>query len=134
MRRKRISQFCFSIRRSGVTVSVTHRPTSVQVPVECVMYSTGLAPSSSWKPIQTRCPSGARHARKIGGLSHRILMCRDRSFMFEWKREALSVIFSQVHPVVHAGDLIAIAIEHQRLDALAEERAIEPAFGGLAPA
>src|SRR5437879_10608002 len=121
MRRKRISQFCLRMRRSGVIVSVTHRPVSAQVPVECVMYSTGFAPSSSWKPIQTRWPSGTRHKRKMGGLSHRILMCRDRSFIVEQKREARSVVFSQVHPVIHAGDLVAVAVEHQRLDALAEE-------------
>src|SRR2546428_9408697 len=134
MRRRRMSQFCFRIRLNGVIVNATHRPVSVQVPVECVMYSMGLAPNSLWKPSQTRCASGTRHTRKIGGLSHRMSMCRERSFMFELKPEALLVIFPQVQPVIHAGDLIAVAIEHQRLDSFAEERSIEAPFARLAPA
>src|SRR4029077_1497725 len=133
-RRKRISQFWPSKRREGVMARVMQRKTSVQVPSEFLMNSVGLALNSSRNANQTRGASGARDARKIGGFSHRMLMCRDRSFMFEWKRKALSVIFSQVHPVVQAGHLVAVAVEHQRLDALAKERSIQAPFGRLAPA
>src|SRR4029077_4414784 len=84
-RRKRISQFWPSKRREGVMARVMQRKTSVQVPSEFLMNSVGLALNSSWKANQTRCASGPRHARKIGGLSHRILMCRERSLMFERK-------------------------------------------------
>src|SRR4029077_18824002 len=110
MRRKRISQFCFRIRRNGVIDNVTQRPTSAHVPVECVMNSTGFAPSSSWKPNQTRCASGSRHARKIGGLSHRMFMCRERSFIFVLKLKVTLVVLPQVHAVVHAGDLVSVTI------------------------
>jgi hypothetical protein len=41
--------------------------------------------------------------------------------MFKRKRKAFSVILPQVHPVVQAGNLIAVAIEHQGFDALSEK-------------
>src|SRR5580704_8174527 len=112
------------MRRSGVIDNVTHRPTSAQVPDECVMNSTGFAPSSSWNPIQTRCASGRRHATKIGGLTHRIFMCRERSFIFVLKLKANLVVLPQVHAVVQTCNLVAVTVEHQRLNSLAEERSV----------
>src|SRR5579864_3101458 len=40
----------------------------------------------------------------------------------------------QIHSVVHRRHLVLVAIEHQSLDALTKECAIETAFRGLAPA
>src|ERR1700732_3298351 len=116
------------MRRSGVIDNVTHRPISAHVPVECVMNSTGFAPSSSWKPNQARCASGSRHARKIGGLSHRMFMCRERSFIFVLKLKVTLVVLPQVHAVVQTCDLLAVTVEHQRLNSLAEKRSVQPPF------
>src|ERR1700719_5236723 len=122
------------MRRSGVIDNVTHRPISAQVPVECVMYSTGFAPSSPWKPIQARCASGSRHATKIGGLSHRIFMCRERSFIFVLKLKVTLVILPKVHAVVQSCNLVAVTVEHQRLDPFAKKRSVQASLRGLAPA
>src|SRR6266566_1650216 len=131
MRRKRMSQFCFRIRLNGVIVRATHRPVSVQVPVECVMYSMGLAPNSLWKPSQTRCASGPRHARKIGGLSHRMSMCRERSIEAPFARLApagmihlridvgVEAILVRVRDVPRSrGHILREANLHNRFDAL----------------
>src|SRR6476659_2884824 len=42
-----------------------------------------------------------------------------------------SVLLLQVHPAVHARDLVSVAIEHQRWSF---EEFAKPAFSGLAPA
>src|ERR1019366_6810971 len=42
-----------------------------------------------------------------------------------------SVILAQIHPGIKAGDLIAVAVKHERL---ALDELAQAAFGGLAPA
>ncbi len=68
MRRSRASTCQPVIRRSGVTASVTHSITSVQVPVERVTNSTGLAPSPSPTPSTRSRASGSRHSANYRGL------------------------------------------------------------------
>ena len=46
----------------------------------------------------------------------------------------MSVIFFEVHAGVHAGDLIAVAVEHESGDVAAEEAGVEAALVGLGPA
>src|SRR6267154_1152796 len=101
MRRTPISQYCFVSLRNGVIESVVRTRINVQSPVECVMTSMGLAPSPSWKNLQTRRSSGTSAARNMKTL--RIRNC------FEFILE----ILLQIHPRIKARDLV-ISIEHQR--------------------
>src|SRR5215472_13970653 len=82
------------------------------------MNSIGLAERSWFQARQPSHPRGARHSKKTGIFSQRF-------------RSMRSVIDLEVHAVVEARDLLAVAVEHQGL-ALAEFA--EPALAGLAPA
>src|SRR3990170_7666831 len=65
MRLKRASQCHPVIRRSGVTDSVASTNTSVQVPVERRIVSTGLTPRRSRGAPTTRRTSGPRHSTNM---------------------------------------------------------------------
>ena len=56
----------------GVTVSVSIKPTSAQVPVECVINSIGLVPKPSVKPKITNRSRGKHANRNTAILSRRI--------------------------------------------------------------
>src|SRR5262249_36490451 len=82
------------------------------------MNSIGLAERSWFQARQPSHPTGARHRKNTRTFSHRF-------------RSMRSVIALEVHAVVQAGDLLAVAIKHQGF-ALAEFA--QPAFASLAPA
>ena len=69
MRRSLIKLFQPESLRSGVTVKVISKNTSVQVPVERVMNSIGLAPSRSVRPKTIRRASGNSAATNSAALS-----------------------------------------------------------------
>src|SRR3990170_1467131 len=145
MRLNRASQCQPVNRRSGVTDSVASTNTSVQVPVERRIVSTGLTPSrSSGAPI-TRRASGPRHSTNMSAFvqaktrGERIASERVRGFACfmataDAARQALEELV-QVHPGVEACHLIAVTVEHERL-ALGAEQAVltDASFGSLTPA
>src|SRR5216684_5038458 len=71
------------------------------------MNSIGFAVRFPWTARRTSIPSGARQSKNTTTLVH--LLVR-----MEFKRMLRSVIFLQIRPVVHACNLIAVAVEHQR--------------------
>src|SRR5882724_2332264 len=124
MRRKRISSGSCSILRSGVIARVKMRKRSVQSPVSCCRNSTGLAPSCPRSVRATSTRNGTRQNPNTATLVH--LLDRMARTL-----QARSVIFLQIHPIVKAGDLIAVAVEHERV---APENFAEAALRSLAPA
>src|ERR1700730_13371996 len=71
------------------------------------MNSIGFAVRFPWTACIPSIPSGSRQRRNTTTLVH--LLVR-----MEFNSQLRSVIFLQVHPVVEAGHLVAIAVEHQR--------------------
>src|SRR5215467_6805074 len=128
MRRKRVICGWFRRFRSGVTASVIIRKRMVQSPVKWVMYSIGFAVSRRSKTRWTRYASGTRLKRNKTTLVH--LLARTFGML------TTSIIPDQVHPRVHAGDLVPVTVEHQSLfgDALAEETFAQPPLSRLGPA
>src|SRR5437773_12541156 len=120
--------------RSGVIARVMQRKRSVQTPVSLVTSLSGFALRFPVSHAQISHAKGPRLAMKTNGLStHRT--ARSESL----KPFALSpcalcpslVVSLQIHPAVHAGHLITVAVEHQRL---APQELADAAFGRLRPA
>src|SRR5689334_204229 len=92
--------------RSGVVARLASRSLSVQSPSQLVTKLMGLAPRSRAAARQSSTASGARHRPQTATFS----ATRDR-------RDMPSVILSQVEPGIKRGDLVGVAVEHQRLPA-----------------
>src|SRR3989442_8099633 len=145
MRRKRISSGRFKSLRRGVMLSVNIKKRSVQSPVACWTNSTGFAPSLPPSARQIRAASGTRHTAKTKTLVHLLVRSfRTRRFRLRSRmtpqggvssdmtpRGAGSIVFTEVHSVVEARDLVAIAVKHQRVPL---EKFAQAAFFLLAPA
>src|ERR1035438_6665855 len=99
MRRKRIRSGNPSTLRNGVTASVNTMKRMVQSPVKRVMYSIGLAVRFWFQARQQSQKIGARPAANTSTLVQRFF--------------SMSVVFFEIHPVVQAGYLVAVAVEHQ---------------------
>src|SRR6266571_1062306 len=133
MRRKRMAAFQPVTLRSGVIARVMHRKRSVQTPVSLVTSLSGFALRFPVSPAQISQANGPRLAMKTRGLStHRTA----RSESLKPQPLAIShqlalVISLQIHPAIHAGHLITVAVEHQRL---APQELADAAFGRLRPA
>src|SRR6186997_816833 len=85
------------------------------------MNSIGFAERSSCQPRQASQKTGVRHNTNSATLTQR------------WRSMvpgSRSVIRSQVHAGVQAGDLVAVAVEHQRLPLA---KFAQPALGLLRP-
>src|SRR5262245_13625422 len=107
MRRKRMTAFQPVSRRSGVIASVMQRNRSVQVPVSLVRSLSGLALRLFVTAAQINHGRGPSAARKTAGLrTHRMV----RSL-----KPAALIVFTKIEPGVERRDLIAVAVEHQRL-------------------
>src|ERR1019366_7827816 len=130
MRRKRINCGRPRIFRSGEMLSVMARNRSVQSPVACCRNWVGFAPQPSWNPSQTSKPSGPRQARNTATLVH--LLVRMEFMVWIRPEIRISEILLQVHTVVEAGHLIAVAIEHLGRRILKEPGQAD--LFGLAPA
>src|SRR6267378_3881332 len=124
MRRKRMRSGSLRSLRNGVIQRVKTRKRSVQSPVACCKYSTGFAPRSLLMMRQTRSANGIRQIKKTATLVH--LLTRSAR-----TRNVTLMVFLLIHSVVHAGDLIAVAVEHE---GGAREDFAEAALLGLAPA
>src|SRR5450756_2525166 len=118
MRLNRASQYHPVIRLSGVTDSVARTNTSVQVPVERRIVSTGLTPRRSRGAPITRRASGPRHSTNRTAFvqaktrGERIASECARGFAClmapeDAARQALKQL-AQVHPGVEACHLIAV--------------------------
>src|SRR5580698_11312973 len=124
MRRNLARLGCFNNTRRGVMVSVIRTKRMVQSPVVCVMYSTGLARVPE-RTLCARSASGMRQTTNRRGFTQRGFIensgdsRQDRPSHHCYQsapRHAL-VIFPQVHAGVEAGDLVAVAVELERLAA-----------------
>src|SRR5450432_2574024 len=134
MRRNLMSHASFGeSRRTGVTASEITSSRRDARPVKKVTLAVGSGPRSLWTRWTASQTNGARHTRNTttfrafnarGGMA---FLCR-RS-----RTQSLEVLL-QVHAIVEAGHLVAIAIEHERRPALLEDRLTDAALAGLRPA
>src|ERR1700722_16849841 len=105
MRRKRINCGCLSSLRNGVIASVMATKRSVQSPVACSRNCVGLEPNPPVKASQMSTPAGTRQSRNTTAFVHLLVS-------IEFMTIVRLIVFLQIHAVVHAGDLIAVAVEH----------------------
>src|SRR5262245_24909530 len=152
MRRNRMSGFQPVSRRSGVIVSVMQMNRRAHSPVSLVTSLRGLGLRLPVSVAQTSHAVGPSAAMKMAGLRIQrmawlvvtgnfrlsIVDCRftdpiTRSIGNYQDRQSKIrlVVLLEIHPGVQARDLLAVAVEHQRLPP--EELADAP-FGGLGPA
>src|SRR5271154_6951566 len=126
MRRKRANCGWRRIVRSGVMDSVMATNRSVQSPVACSRNCVGFEPNPPVNASQTSTPSGTRQIRNTAAFVHLLIRMEFMISLF-----SLEILF-QVHAVVEAGDLFAIAVEH--LCGCVLEEAGQADFLRLAPA
>src|SRR5438105_7014010 len=124
--------------RSGVMASVTHRNRSVHTPVSFVRSLSGFALRLPVNAAHTSHANGTKAAPKTRTLRMRIVIA-DRGMRTADRgtsatrnpQSAMSVVLSKVHAGIQARDLIAVAVEHERL---AHQELADAALGRLAPA
>src|SRR3954469_21628375 len=120
MRLKRITAFDPVNLRKGVIARVMATKRSAHTPVSLVRSLSGLALRFPVVAAQTSHANGPRLAAKTSGFSpHRSA----RSETFTRQLSTALVVLLQIHAGVHARNLVAVAVEHQR-----------PAFQELADA
>src|SRR5215469_13995011 len=79
---------------------------SVQSPVVCSRNCVGFEPNPPVNASQISMPSGIRQTRNTTPFVHLLIRMEFMISLFSLE------ILSQVHAVVEAGDLFAIAVEH----------------------
>src|SRR5207245_6184290 len=129
--------------RSGVMASVMQMKRSVQTPVSLVRSLSGFALRLPVSAAQTSQAAGPRDAANAHTLRTRIVIAEGGSRTADdcglepsalrnpQSAMSLSVVLSEVHAGVQARDLVAVAVEHQRL---AHQEFADAALGRLAPA
>src|SRR5215471_988191 len=129
MRRNWITTFHPVTRRRGVTSSVSNRNLNVQRPVSSWIVSAGFTPRVPVSTPRTRSAAGTSAATKRTIFAS----ARPRAPGRKTRPAAImSVELPEVHAGVHRRDLIAVAVEHQRLRG--REVARDALLGRLAPA
>src|SRR5262245_4578825 len=105
--------------RSGVRARLASRSRNVQSPSVLVMKLIGLAVRSSRQAHQPSAASGARHTTQTPTFS-----------AIRPRRLTRSIELSEIHARVERRDLIAVAVEHERV---AAAELADASLGGLAP-
>ena len=151
MRRKRISQSWPVSLRKGVSASVMSSIRNAQIPMKSCVASTGFAPRPSptiLKATRFIQMNGAKQALNHRGLITKRTCCVfgklmdagysiaeiSASVLALWWRVGNSEIAAQVHAFIKAGNLLAIAVEHQCRYFGCKEPSADGPFASLTPA